>query len=393
MNEEIKRDLLIAKIGDSIHSEKVRLIRQYNEQIKDIDFICVNKEWGNDNLQEITNSFGILKGNLSSPFYDNHLIVLNSDFVMGRKKVFSYHFDIQLDTNIVSLIGRLGKGQLDEALIDSIRNITKQRNLSSTMSLLCYLDENCLLENKFSDYVKSDIYNFFYVLYSSQTDRKTANKLANEKLEQITKTEYIKPYSYKFIEIYFYNYCMLLELIIVFFQNRNTKERIKAYLTFMNETIYTLDFGMMNIAISFFEKKRDFLFFSKIDKNMQEPIKTIKNMTWDLYHVRNQYEIFKHQVADYKVDITMPLFYSMDNRLNELRNEIKLKCIAVDHKTNTYYPFIENNKLGQYLSCEEQYQYLNITTLENRSKNRKNVDTKKISSILEEELINLLNVK
>ena len=100
-------------------------------------------------------------------------------------------------------------------------------------------------------------------------------------------------------------------------------------------------------------------------------------MAWDIFH-------WTQTALNFRVDpqtsayIKIPMFYSVDSRFLELSKIIKLKAVAFDKNTNVIYPYFEHNRLGEYMSFEEQEVYLGAETLRKRNENRGYVDTEKI---------------
>lgn len=342
------------------------------------------------------NDFSIKKGDISSCFNDDRIRLINKKVIkrvtLSQKNNVAISYDIHLDTNVVSEIDKyVREKKQDIELKEAVEAIISRRKLHSSMSIDPYIAENTLLKDGLDSVVKNVIFNFFSVLNNSHEDNIVkARKMTKNNVKQLEEF-YSKefPNALPFViqrQLYKTVYVNLLKMIIINKKHFTVEEKIKELVDFQNRTIYRYCVPEMNIACELFEKGYDFTFFGILQNKREDIIKDIKNMSWDLFHLRNM-EFTMSIMRNPKVDFIVPLMFSFDKKFNRLRKITKLRLFINDTKTLQYYPIYEENTVLKYFDEKEMMKYFGIEAKTNRLKNVRKVKIDKVIAKLEEELL------
>ena len=77
-NAEI-REMAIDKVCSVNNEDCLEVFNQYFSYLNNVDFIYVDLQRGSDIISSVINMFDIKKGEVSSVFYSNKLMILNTD--------------------------------------------------------------------------------------------------------------------------------------------------------------------------------------------------------------------------------------------------------------------------------------------------------------------------
>ena len=157
----------------------------------------------------------------------------------------------------------------------------------------------------------------------------------------------------------------------------------------MNETTCTLDPAFANLAYAYWGKGEKIRFFGTIQRNRKDILKQIKNMAWDIYHLFNT--SLSYQKENDLSRLYYPVFYTNDNRLADIGEDLKLQGVAIDNVKNQVFPHYTESVWKKILTIREQYNYLGYDKLRKRNAKRKEVDTIALCKELERELLEVLN--
>lgn len=133
-------------------------------------------------------------------------------------------------------------------------------------------------------------------------------------------------------------------------------------------------------------KQLDIVLSYKIQKGNKN-IKNLKNIAWDIFHIINMSESFDKTIYDTNetYDICIPLFFTADENLNEIRNLLSLEMVAI--KSGQPPNLFHRNDFIDNLSDEDQYMFFSdVKTFPRREKyNRENI--KQVICKLEKEIV------
>ena len=122
-------------------------------------------------------------------------------------------------------------------------------------------------------------------------------------------------------------------------ENKKTlEEKMDMMCRYMKEELRTILIAELILSKKYFERGQSFNFFGKVQRGRVDLLETLKNMAWDLYHLRLlEYECV--WPTNPYADIFVPYFYTYDKRLLEARECYKLEALAIDKRTRSHYPF------------------------------------------------------
>ena len=110
-------------------------------------------------------------------------------------------------------------------------------------------------------------------------------------------------------------------------------------------------------------------------------LENIKNMVWDLFHLRMLEQGCAIRMND-KADVNIPYFCTYDRRLLNVKECYELKSMAINYRTGEKYPF--------YSKMEEIVEYLKEygtqEQLVARTSRDSNVNLEKVIDLLETEI-------
>lgn len=390
LDEYLTEINVIQAIVDSDFDDKIRIYSNYSDTIKDYTITFVDDVNGKDNYRYMLNVLKIDTKFIFSPFYSNKLFTLYPGFISPLFPI-TYFFDISLDTSIVSYIDKFQKGiELEKKPLEMVKELGKHRKMASTVNLSPYLNENCLFAGKIEELHKENIYNFFYYLnkFHHKFDF-VAKKKSKESTELLVKNQemlFNSPIADRFKHQFKIIYSTMLKIALLNLKSNDKKGKILELLDFMANDIKAMDICLLEISAVYFLKKQSLSFFGKIQKGNISIVETIKNLSWDIFHVRYQDFLLSIKPVK-KADVNLVLFCTIDKRLLEIKDLIKLKAIAYNTKTGNYYPFYHSDSVMRILSKEEMHKYFQFEKHFDRISTKMNIDYDKVISNLEKTVI------
>lgn len=315
-----------------------------------VQIIFTDNEKGYDPVMPFIRDYNIKKGVLSTPFRYNKLYLISQEVGInasfGLNTRIGYLYDVSLDTQMVRYIDNSyrNKNQIDE--INELSNIfIRKRKYASYMSAGPYIVESTLFMDEVPENVRDTLINFFDILYNShmrvsflskiRATRHVNRIIGFKKNETFKIPEEILRYRYKMI------YLMMLKTFEISIRGKSFNSKVKEILHFANDKLNKLMMAELILALEFFDKGTKIRFFGKMQKGNRNILKDIKNLSWDIYHLRSL-EMNMLYVKHKKAKVVIPMLYSRDNRFNEMRDLVRIKMIVLDKTQNNYLPFYEN---------------------------------------------------
>lgn len=113
------------------------------------------------------------------------------------------------------------------------------------------------------------------------------------------------------------------------------ESKMEKFVEFCHAKLHTMAAREMTIAKTFFTFGQKIGFFGKIQKNRTDILKTLKNMAWDLWHIRQ----LEHSLAKRPENLAryfFPALLTFDKDLLAIMDLYSLKSVA--YSTNNYKP-------------------------------------------------------
>ncbi|MCK9544410.1 MAG: hypothetical protein M0R03_20520, partial [Novosphingobium sp.] len=377
-------------IAESSHKKKLQIYRENIELLQHYQIIHVDEKNGKDNVKRMSDILSIDRKYLFSPFYSDKLFIINLRYILGDS-IIRYFYDILLDTQIVSYIDRKDS-ETNELIKDIVMKIGKNRQVKSSASISLYMNENCLFSKKLSERVLENIKSFFIYMYLGHSKYKWLAKLrAKSAVKRIIKNQEIifnHPFNERMKKQYMLIYILLMKICIISLDKKETRKKVTELMDFQSYHLKAIDIGLTEIAIAYFRLKQKLSFFGKIQKGRTDLIDTVKNMAWDLFHLR--FQNLSTGLPHIKgADVTLSLMCSIDKRLLEIRKYMRLKMLAYDKRNFNIFPFYEKDELKKTLSKDEIIKYFSGDEHYRRLEEKAKLDLDLLASEVENEFINI----
>jgi hypothetical protein len=139
-------------------------------------------------------------------------------------------------------------------------------------------------------------------------------------------------------------YCLLLKMAAIQLENPggSPSEKTVAFLDFQNERLLAIFFRESIVAKMYFELGQRLPFFGKIQKNRDGIFDQLKNMAWDLWHVR-QCEENICLLPDERARYFFSAVLTFDAGLVQIMNAYRLKACALPPNDGATIPFYEGD--------------------------------------------------
>ncbi|MFS0892005.1 hypothetical protein [Peribacillus frigoritolerans] len=391
-------------------SESLKNFRNNENLLENCKFIFTKE--GEPNIPEhvrqrtFSNGFGIFNILLSDSIF-----VLDSEILNGMVKdgTVNYTIDssVALDSMAVSYLRRYLNNQenripkefkeIFEYLVQSkvnidpmpymMENIKNVGDQSKVASILEILKSYEILKN-----IDRDKW-FEEGIIQSKSSIEQIEENAKIYLEQMLNISKDNN-TLKYInDIYNLRYCLLLKIVLIQLSNpqRNIEAKLEELLEFCHNSIGVLPLREIVIAKEYFKRGQNLKFFGKIQKGNKKLITTIKNMTWDIYHIVSMEKNIPHFPSE--GDYFIPAFLTFDKRLIEILNLYHIKSIGFSKESNEIYPLFDANEFYTEINGKPNLEfYFSEEAKINREKNlqlKTNLQLKKNI----ESLINILENK
>lgn len=149
-------------------------------------------------------------------------------------------------------------------------------------------------------------------------------------------------------DIYNLGYICLLKMVIIQLKQSviDNIRKMKQFIGFCDKYLGIIPLRDTITAHKYFKEGQKFKFFSKIQKNKDDLILNLKNMAWDIYHIRSMENAFRS--IDFKNSrYFFPALLTFDKGMIELMQLYPLRAIAFNNE-GALYPFFDGD-FKQYI--------------------------------------------
>lgn len=311
----------------------------FKDILKGIVIIKSSDEEGAVNLYEPFEKIENIEQNLYTPFDKGKVYFFSArtfkTLSLSGVTITCNQRCISFDTQTISYLDRYYKGQEREmpSNIKCVLELMKLRQIG--VDNIPYLMENLLLSNRNEESVKDTLLSFEALFYNAK--RPIRNKIYIMKtLRNFQRMR--KNFEYKRMYYLLYIILMKMSYIQLRHNKKTLEEKMDMMCRYMKEELRTILIAELILAKKYFERGQSFNFFGKVQRGRVDLLETLKNMAWDLYHLRLlEYECVWS--TNPYADIFVPYFYTYDKRLLEARECYKLEALAIDKRTRSHYPF------------------------------------------------------
>lgn len=283
-----------------------------------------------------------LRSQLYSPFTNGKVNIVSSKIVnrhlQYRDAFVQAEVCVSLDTQAVSYLYSRFKGKEIgvEPNLEALIRLMKEKTID--MTCFPYVAENLFFNSKRVHKVRESIFAFERMFNQEETSKEECMRKANEIVK--SHEEHRNNLLFEPARTYWRVYCILLKMCTIQLSNpaRSLDEKMEELCRFMNEKLSLIYFPELILAKRYFERDRRYSFFGKIICGRKDLLDTVKNMAWDLTHLRNlesECSILTKEGAD----VYIPFFYTFDKRLLEVKGCYELSALAINYNTDERYAF------------------------------------------------------
>lgn len=374
--------ILINEILSSDYLEAFRLYKANRELLKNWKFFGCDPNFINHFPNFLLSNNFFDEAWLINFFKYDYYYFLEYKTTQTIRANYCYDYSISLDTQFLSYLKRYcfcSKETLSTSFY-KILDYLIQNDINVDPFEYIYENEELWNNNKQDIYMTLYAYEVFKnidkkewktskIMFSNLSFSEI-NKRVNESVQQIPKI--IKLYHNTINVIYQRTYSCLLEMIILqlTYPKKSWEFKFDLFLKFLNNTMGIMMQREIIIAKNYFRTRNRLRFFKKINKNMKDPIKIVKNMAWDLTHIRNIERnklLFTFQDAYY-----IPCILTYDAGLAEIIELCKIKSIAFNVLSRdliiVYYESLE-------LAADQKFAYWFSEEAKNKRKPINDVET------------------
>lgn len=326
-----------------------------------------------------------VKEQVYTPFSGDKINIVNAGILRhgiltgdGKTGVQGY---ISFDTQVISYFYRYYKKQIN-SLPQNINDIIQLLHTKPMgVEYLSYTVENLAFSNKNVSEVRNAIYAFERLYYKNKAPRLCCLHRSNRIIRSYNRWR--KNEEFIFVKTYYLIFATLLKMcyIQLKYKTRSLRQKMIELCDFMNDEICVMMQPELILARYYFEQGQKCTFFGKIQRNNDKNLKNIKNMAWDLFHLRMLEQgcaIRMNEMAD----VNIPYFCTYDRRLLNVKECYELKSIAINYRTGEKFPFYsKTEEIVEYLQ-----EYETQEQLVSRISRRPNVELEKVINLLEAEI-------
>ena len=289
--------------------------------LKDWTFIVATTETGNMNLYEGMENISGIRDRMFTPFINGRVSIINDRILKrcltqndSRARIFRC---VSFDTQTVSYIERYYKnGTVTYNGFESVIQLLKGGEIG--VDYIPYTIENLLFDTSRKSSVEQTLF-----AYEMMCSENTGNeKICRERAQAITSMyeEGKLKFTIELKTQYQMIYLSLLKMSQIQLEHSNmpAEKKLHVFIDFIVTKLYRMLQPEINLAKVYFTMGSSCGFFGKIHIGNKNILNQLKNMTWDLMHLRfMDYSSMFFNVQ--KGDALIPFFFTYDKRLLDIR--------------------------------------------------------------------------
>lgn len=321
------------------------LFLRYGNVLKDWTFIVATTDLDNIDLYTGMENIAGIRERLFTPFVNGRVSIVNDKIIRrflrsndNRTKLYKC---VSFDTQTVSYIERYYKnGAAPYEGFDEVIQLLKGRGFG--VDHIPYTMENLMFNPDRRASVEQTL--FAYEMMCGQNAGKTrlCRMRAKAVVSLYGKKNFEMPFHAKELYTTIYLALMKMSQIQLQYGKLAVDQKMNLFLEFMTSKICKMMMPEMNLAKLYFTKGGTCGFFGKIHVGNKDMLNQLKNMAWDLMHLR---------FVDYsstmfnakKGDALIPYFFTYDKRLQEIRSCYNLQTLAINMRNHAVIPIYAFN--------------------------------------------------
>lgn len=351
------------------------------------DYTIINSTETNNSidLYSVFSDIANVKEQVYTPFCGEKINIVNTSIVGrgiltgdGKAGVQGY---ISFDTQVISYFYRYYKKQIN-SLPQNINDIIQLLHTNPMgVEYLPYTVENLAFSEKNVSEVRHAIYAFERLYSQNRASRLWCLYRANRIIRRYNRWR--KSEDFIFVKMYYLIYAALLKMCYIHLKHktRSLEQKMIELCDFMNDELCVMMQPELILARYYFDQGQKCTFFGKIQRNNDKNLENIKNMAWDLFHLRMLEQGCAIRMNE-RADVNIPYFCTYDRRLLNVKECYELKSISINYKTGEKFPFY--SKTGEIVEYLQEYE--TQEQLVSRMSRLPNVELEKVIDLLETEI-------
>lgn len=292
---------------------------------------------------------------------------------------------ISFDTQTISYIDKYYRGK-SSSLPQNIQSVIDLLDLKTvSLDTTPYVMENLLFSDQNEDEVMETLISFEKVFSKNKKSDYFCRKEAQKHINLYKKHHFDK--INEIVRLYYAIYAIILKSVIIQFENakRTIDKKMGMLCDFIDSELCCLMIPEIIVAKRYFEKGQNYSFFGKVQKNRNDILKVLKNMTWDLMHLRIMERCCAYANRS-EIILFIPYMFTYDERLREVKDCYELDALGIWKTERIVLPVYANiNEITSYLQKISK-----PSDTYNRAENINKVSFSDLISELEEQLLKII---
>lgn len=312
----------------------------HQEMLKDWTFIVATTEPDNMDLYAGMEEIAGIRERLFTPFANGRVSIINDKIVKrcllkNDSRARTYRC-VSFDTQTVSYIERYYKnGTVPYEGFEAVVNLLKGGGLG--IDHIPYTIENLMFDLSRKDSVEQTLFAYEMMCGENAGNEKVCRKRARAIVSMYEKDGFEFPFHAK--ELYKMIYLALLKMsqIQLEYSKLPTERKLNMFVEFMTAKLCRMMQPETNLAKVYFSKGSACGFFGKVHTGNKMVLEQLKNMTWDLMHLRFM-DYSSTMFNSRKGDALIPYFFTYDRRLQDVRECYSLQALGINPKKHSVIP-------------------------------------------------------
>lgn len=312
----------------------------HRNMLKDWTFIVATNETDNMNLYEGLENISGIKDRMFTPFVNGRVSIINDKILKrcitkndSRARFFRC---VSFDTQTVSYIERYYKnGTVPYDGFDVVVHLLQGGDFG--VDHIPYIIENLLFNSDNKESVAQTLFAYEMMCSENAGNKMLCIKKAKKTVSMYNEKELSFPLEVETQYKMIYLSLLKMSLIQLQYNKLTTEEKMKMFVEFIATKLCRIMQAEINLAKLYFDEGSQCGFFGKIRVGNLKILDQLKNMTWDLMHLRFM-DYSSMFFDDKKGDALIPYFFTYDKRLQHVRECYSLQALAINKRSHSVVP-------------------------------------------------------
>ena len=280
------------------------------------------------------------KRHIYSIFYAGQVNCISRNALMRDKNLITSERNVGFDNNVARYLKSYSAGQkIDVDISGIIKFMTTTQGVH--FDYLPYMVENRLSDNYDANGLLENIFYIERLYYSFSTIKKTDNfclEAAKKQISAVDNEDMLNLFGGWYKKVY----VRVLIIAFVYLQHpKSPKKQFEALCHIFSNELNDYAIPELSMAYDFYYH-HNVSFFNCIQKNTKNMMSKLRNMSWDICHIRNLYE---NSLALYGGDLCIQYFCTFDDDLVGILKYFELEALAVCKRTKETIPHFHINNV------------------------------------------------